>query len=519
MSNYRRNMGWLIAVATLVRLIPAFLLDLGNDEVYYWLYSVYPALSHFDHPAGVGLLIDLTTLNNSILSDGMVRLGAVICGSINLWLIYRLGKSLHSERAGWFAALLYLGSVYFSIISGLFILPDSPQVLFWMLALTAMVKGVRREREIKPWLWAGLWAGAGVLCKYHTLLIWGGPALVALFYRRRLLRNPGLYLGVLITLIFTLPIILWNARFDFISFTFHGDRVSLFESFNSTYFSQFFLGQILYQNPINVILIVAMGFISRRWSSHRPLRALLIWTALPMILLFTFFSFSRFTLPHWSGPAFIGLNLLLAIELAHRYRKSFPGWIKASLWLFGIVLALGTTQILTGFIPLGSDQKDNLGKGDITLDMYGWDRLAKESHTFLSSEFKGDKPTLISHRWFPAAHFDRYLCQPYGYRLLAFNRLERIHKYAWINLERGGLRNGEDAVALELSDQQYQPCEKYSQWFESCEAMGEVYLKRGDKRVRRLTFFRMKNFRGDTSTFTIDEFRKSSNRMNPAPAE
>ena len=51
-ENYRitRLVLWIIALATLGRLLIGGLLELGNDEVYYLTYAYLPDLSHFDHP-------------------------------------------------------------------------------------------------------------------------------------------------------------------------------------------------------------------------------------------------------------------------------------------------------------------------------------------------------------------------------------------------------------------------------------------------------------------------------------
>src|ERR1700761_4123470 len=128
MVNYRKQLGYLLIVTAIIKLLVAGCIELGNDEVYYWTYAIQPDLNHFDHPPMVGLLIRLTTLNLHSANDISMRLGAVIGCSISTWLLFETGKLISNERTGWYAALLYQCAVYTTIISGLFILPDSPQM-------------------------------------------------------------------------------------------------------------------------------------------------------------------------------------------------------------------------------------------------------------------------------------------------------------------------------------------------------------------------------------------------------
>ena len=72
------------------------------------------------------------------------------------------------------------------------------------------------------WCAAGLALGAAFCSKYTSALV-PLAALVALLSRRDLrlrLREPGPYLAAAIALIVFLPVVLWNARHDWVSFAF-----------------------------------------------------------------------------------------------------------------------------------------------------------------------------------------------------------------------------------------------------------------------------------------------------------
>src|SRR6185312_5993600 len=113
----------------------AHVTELDNDEAYYFTYALHLQWNYFDHPPGVAILIRLSTLNLFFTGELFVRLGAIICAASGTWLSYCIGKLIRNERTGFYAAVLYNTSIYSGIIAGVFILPDSPQIVFWLAAL------------------------------------------------------------------------------------------------------------------------------------------------------------------------------------------------------------------------------------------------------------------------------------------------------------------------------------------------------------------------------------------------
>jgi hypothetical protein len=82
-SEFKKPLLILITVSTLIRVILAFTLELGNDEAYYWTYALYPDLSHFDQPPMIGWIIQLFTLNLFLSGEIFIRLAAIVFGSIS----------------------------------------------------------------------------------------------------------------------------------------------------------------------------------------------------------------------------------------------------------------------------------------------------------------------------------------------------------------------------------------------------------------------------------------------------
>lgn len=499
----------IISISVLVRGFLAWFLELGNDEVYYWTYARYPDLSHFDHPPMVGFVIQLFSLNLRFNSELFVRLGSVILGGVNTWLIYLIAKQVKGVLAGLYASLLYNASVYCFVIAGIFVLPDTPQLFFWLLSLLLLVRVLPEKpvtgKSAMTLFFASIPLGLAMLSKYTSAFLWLGAGLYILFYNRAWLRRSELYLSVFITALIFSPVIFWNIENQWISFTFQGERVSFFGSgLRIDYFFQELFGQILYNNPVNfvIILLALIALFKGKVDISRGHKNILLLTSLPLILLFLFFALFRRTLPHWTAPGYISLIVISAVYLADKALKRdhavlLPRLIIISVSVLMVVLFAGVLQIKTGFIPQKSfDDPKELGKNDLTLDMYGWRQFADKfsqvvDHDFYTKNMNADAP-VVSHKWFPAAHLDYYVAQKYGYNFMAIGDLKAIHKYAWINRERPPLRLESDAYFI-TSSRNFKSPEYLLEYFSWVDKPEVIRIFKGRKHVENFFVFRLRN--------------------------
>ncbi len=505
----------------IIKAIPAAILGLGNDEAYYWTYAMFPAWSHFDHPPMVGFLIQLFTLNLKYSSEIFIRAGSLALSTADIFLLFYLVRRLYSRRAACFALLMYISSVYFNIISGLFILPDSPQVFFVLLALNALLPAVTTEdpgrKESIRIILFGVFTGLAFLSKYHSLFLWLGAWLYILFHNRIWLKKPALYLGMVLTIIVSLPVIIWNGRNDFISFTFHGSRADLVNShLDLTSFLQFNLGEFFYQNPVlSVIYMVALaGTLSVKSRKLSPTGKLLLYMGIPMILVFTFLSLFRTVLPHWSGPAFICLIIFSAGYLDEVYdtgRKIINRSLASAGTLFIAVIVLGTVQVRTGFIgSVKNSQSAFPGEDDFTLDMFGWDQARARIVGFLkrpaADTYDPGEITLVAEDWYQAAHIDYYIASPLGIRLIAPGEIERIHKYYWINKLRGINRDGR--IIYVTNSRNYHSPDKFAGSFTGIAPADTLKITRMGKTVELFYLYEMTGLRPDSGLFSSIPERK-----------
>ena len=173
--SLRKPLAWLIIIGILTRCIIASSIEFGNDEVYYWTYSQHLQWNYFDHPPMVALLIRSTTFNLSFQQfEVFVRLGSIICSAFATYFLYKAVSNMSTEKAGLFSALLYNASLYGSIITGVFILPDSPQMLFWTASLLILSKLLTSQKPaIVHWILFGIMTGLTIMSKIH-----GRPCLI-----------------------------------------------------------------------------------------------------------------------------------------------------------------------------------------------------------------------------------------------------------------------------------------------------------------------------------------------------
>jgi Dolichyl-phosphate-mannose-protein mannosyltransferase len=509
--NYVQKTLLLIAISTILRLFFASTLELSNAEVYYWVYSLHLQWNYFDHPPIVAWLIRLTTVNLLFHSELFVRLGAIIASAICTWLIFKIGTVVNNLQTGWFAALLYTSSIYCSIASGTFILPDSPQMVFWLSSVLILVK-ISHLNTYDPkstflWCLFGLMTGLCIMSKVHGVFIWFGVALYSLFINRAWLKYPGIYFSAIITLIIISPIFIWNLQNNFISYEFHSSRIRLIgERVHVSGFIKGLLAVILITNPVNFFLIYSnlIWAFKGKFAVDKKDIQLLLFCSLPLIVVLLFISLFRETFPHWSGPAYSCLLILPAIKLSsvfEKERRDIPNGIKVAL-AFMIIMAVSEI-IATNYYPgTSSEQKEGLyiGKGDYSLDMYGWKEAGEKFDSLYRSDVEKkimplSAPIIVTN-WFPAAHIDFYIATKTKQQTLGIGDILSLHQYYWMNQYKKQLKNGDSAYFIVPSNLfNYKTFDAVNNNFMSYDMPLDVSQFRSGIICKQLYVFRLKGYR------------------------
>ncbi len=502
MDTYRKRFYYLVATNLIIRLLVALTTNLGIDEAYYFSYALFPDWSYFDHPPLVGQMIIWFSFSLAVISDLFLRLGPLVIGTVNLFIIFKIGVLIKNNKVGFIASLLYSASFYCSIIVGVFVMPDAPQSVFWLASMYVFLKYMSSQKN--GWLVLfGLFTGLAMLAKYHAAFLGVGVGLYILFHNRQQLKNPYLYLSAFISLALFLPVILWNYFAEYSSFAFHGQRVGS-ESMQLTlkYFFPEFFGQVFYNNPINWVIIVSSTifiFRNKLFKTNEQIKYL-FYTGIPIIATLLVMALFNRTFPHWSGPGYYALILIASVVVEHKTRgvsKPFPTkGVLASSLLFGFIVVVGVLQINFGIIPMPQEENQKrLGKNDVTLDLYGWEQAGERFEELLKEDqLLGQGNTfIITHNWFPACQVDLYMAYPNNIDLYVTGSIFKQHHYRAVNHKRGAIQQADEGYYITTSRYFQEPDETITSQFETISQPKIIPIKRGRRTVAYIYVYRLQN--------------------------
>ncbi len=375
-GNYRRAFLILLIATTVFRLSYIRWVDLAPDEAYYWTWSHQLQWGYLDHPPMIGFLIWLTTAIGGEGEFG-VRWGWVIIGALLTFLSYRLGsKMFKSVKVGFFSALL-MNIILLAATGAIIATPDGPQDLFWVLTLFFVYKAVEGEGGYW-WYLSGIALGLGLLSKYTMILV--APCI--LFYLlssgegRKWLGHKEPYLALLLGLAIFSPVILWNARHDWVSFRFqlsHGLEIR--KAVGWKYFGEYWAGQAGVVSPLMFLaLIWAMIRSASAGFRHKKNHWLLLfWTSAPILLFFAFTSLRSKVEANWPALTYFSAVVSLAGFTCQEWDRWTKGK-KAFAWATAISALVFTfvahVQPIYTIVPLAA-------KKDPTSQLYGWRQMGE----------------------------------------------------------------------------------------------------------------------------------------------
>jgi dolichol-phosphate mannosyltransferase len=207
----------------LLRLIYCSQVELLPEETYYWNYSRHLDIGYLDHPPMVAWLIRAGTAVFGQSEFG-VRVGAIFCGAIASWYVYRLTQALFDDASA-LVALVFMQVLPFFFFSGILMTPDVPLTAAWAALLFYLQQALIAGRA-SAWWRAGVWLGLGLLSKY-TILMLAPVAFIFMVWdpqARRWLRHWLPYTALVLALAIFSPVIFWNATHEWASFAFQTSR-------------------------------------------------------------------------------------------------------------------------------------------------------------------------------------------------------------------------------------------------------------------------------------------------------
>ena len=345
-------------------------MGLSNDEAYYRLWSLHPALSYFDHPPMVAWII---AAGRSLTGDTPlgIRFGAVVLYLVGGLALFRTANLLYGVEVAvtscWIALAMPLLAV-----GGILASPDIPSVLFWILTIWALAE-FRRSQNGIWWLAVGLFAGCGLLSKYTniflgaSILFW----LVAVRNNIKWLRSPLPWIAGLTAALLATPVVVWNFQHDWASFAMQFGRVTQSNANRGLSEINMLATYLALASPVIAVLAiaglygVARSAIARRGSSDVLVSAVV----LPMMAYFIIHALHDRVHFNWLAPVypFLAICAARALDLQvseHRRRPMYLSAI-ATGFVFTAVIFAHALQPLSGSL-----------KSDALGETRGWKNFA-----------------------------------------------------------------------------------------------------------------------------------------------
>jgi 4-amino-4-deoxy-L-arabinose transferase-like glycosyltransferase/membrane-associated phospholipid phosphatase len=336
------NLGYLLIGLMLIGrwlYLAAGIIDLSEDEAYQWLWSKHLALSYYSKPPGIALIQFVGT---SLFGDTQfgVRFFSPLFASIMGVLLLRfMAREVNARTGFWLllvvtaTPLLGAGAILMTI--------DPPLVLCWTWAMIAGWRAVQADGRARHWVIVGLALGLGFLCKYSAALqIVCWVILFVLWPAGRMhLHRPGPWLALLVFLVCTLPVIVWNAHHGWITVHHVAGNAGLHGQWHFTlrYFTDFSLSELGLLNPIFFLGSLWAMFAFWPQRHERPLWLYLFCMGAPLFLGYWLWSFHSRVQANWIAPAILPMFCLMLLYW-HGRRGVKP--------LLAVGLALGCAAVI-----------------------------------------------------------------------------------------------------------------------------------------------------------------------------
>src|SRR5204863_7508422 len=136
--------------------------------------------------------------------------------------------------------------------------------------------------------------------------------------------------------------------------------------------------------------------------------------------------------------------------------------------------------------------------GDVTLDIYGWEKAAKSFDTIYknkieSGSLSANSPMVCNKRW--GAHIEYYFCRPLGIHMIGLGEMDELHEYMWMNTARKDKVDFSKAWCVVNSDDYYDVQAAYKKYYEKIDTVAVIPITRGNKPAHNFFVFRLSEWK------------------------
>jgi 4-amino-4-deoxy-L-arabinose transferase-like glycosyltransferase len=512
-----RSVILLLAIGFILRNLIAIGLPPGFDEAYYYLYTLNPNWSYFDHPPLVALTAGLGVWLTGDVSQVSLRIGSLWTYTITLYLLYGCGRQLFSHRVGLLALAIASVVPIFQVAFGVMILPDSPLMLFWIASLwVAAWEFFPRSTDHQPYCptyrlaLLGLLVGLACLGKYHGLFLGAGLVAFCLTSRahRSALRSPWVGLGLLLFGLTLTPLLYWNWQHDWASLSFQAERGIPMRQYRLSKLAGAIGYEMLLLFPtigipllwVNLKLLLRHILSPLRSSLYRfkhswdGQQQLVLWVSAPVFLGFTLIGGYRPILPTWAMPGFFTATLLLAQRAAQWRWRNVKHWLVGNGIVVNLLLFLALSHVvwgtfqtpsqnqIIGLLPAQARQDGTIELIDIQQVRQGFERSPQLMQALQQADF------VFTNRFHLSGHVGMALRPLSPKPITCFDKRDMRGFAFWSSPEHWLGKTGLYVTTDRFQTEEDSAAE-YRPYFQQFIRVGDIPLQRGGVEVERLHVF------------------------------
>jgi 4-amino-4-deoxy-L-arabinose transferase-like glycosyltransferase len=376
----------LIAVLTTLRVIYANLLDLRTDEAYYWTWSKENVLCFLDHPPMIAWFIRFGTAIFGDTNLG-VRFAGILAMLITQLLLADIVRRVtHDVRAIVLAVLMPEAALYYGLLMAK-VSPDVALIPFAVAMVWALIR-VKESGDGRWWLAAGAFAGLALLSKFTAVMLI--PAVLAFMlvpnWRRRWLLSPYPWLAAVFALVLFLPVLVWNAQYDWASFRFQLVRATATHELSLRTVVDF-IGLQFGLVGFILLPVVLSGISLTAWRGYFRGDTVAILLSTAVIVPFGYFFWKSLSLrvgdtwPMFLWPAGFAAT---AINIAMLPREGFPAWmIRSTISWANTAIVSGIAVVVAVFLYYVVAPWNFIGKTDPIGGEAGYEQVADRAQAEL----------------------------------------------------------------------------------------------------------------------------------------